>query len=194
MAFTAFDLFSPIDASIVPGILGLNRLRINQDIGRMLVFALLLTSLLIERVKGLFPHPALIPTSVMLIDGIPRRKIQRQHPPRDAAVDHSFRCNPECLSPQEISLSTTSNLHIAATPHLLAILPSSSSRLLDVPPLEFDTAENPLRDDSILLKLIRLETDGTVVIPDGPGPVSRLTKKNYSGMLSTRFRCWNISY
>ena len=41
---------------------------------------------------------------------------------------------------------------------------------MDVLPLEFDASENPLRDDSILLELIRLETDGTVVIPAGPGP------------------------
>jgi D-galactarolactone cycloisomerase len=64
----------------------------------------------------------------------------------------------------------STHLHIAATLHLLAILPSASKRLLDVPPpLEFDTSENPLRDDSLLLEPIRLETDGTVVVPDGPG-------------------------
>ena len=57
VACTAFDLFSPIGASIVTGILSLNRLRIDQGIGRMLVCTLLLTGLLMERLKGLFPPP-----------------------------------------------------------------------------------------------------------------------------------------
>ena len=39
------------------GILSLNRLRIDQGIGRMLVCTLLLTGLLMERLKGLFPPP-----------------------------------------------------------------------------------------------------------------------------------------
>ena len=32
---------------------------------------------LVKRIQGLFPHPALIPASVMVIHGVPRRKIQR---------------------------------------------------------------------------------------------------------------------
>ena len=40
---------------------------------------------------------------------------------------------------------------------------------MDVLSLKFDASENSLRDDSILLELIRLKTDSTVVIPDGPG-------------------------
>jgi D-galactarolactone cycloisomerase len=64
----------------------------------------------------------------------------------------------------------STHLHIAATMHLLAILPSASQRLTDMPSmLEFDTSDNPLRDDSILAEPIRLETDGTVMVPSGPG-------------------------
>ena len=35
--------------------------------------------------------------------------------------------------------------------------------------LEFDTSENPLRDDTILTEPIVLERDGMVRVPDGPG-------------------------
>ena len=64
----------------------------------------------------------------------------------------------------------STHLHIAATLHLLAVLPSSRTRLTDDPPLlEFDTSENPLRDDSILMEPIRLESDGAVRVPSGPG-------------------------
>ena len=64
----------------------------------------------------------------------------------------------------------STHLHIAATLHLLAVIPSPRTRLLDDPPmLEFDTSENPLRDDSILTEPIEVQRDGTVVLPDGPG-------------------------
>ena len=64
----------------------------------------------------------------------------------------------------------STHLHIAATLHLLAVIPSPRTRLLDDPPLlEFDTSENPLRDDSILTEPIEVGPDGTVKIPDGPG-------------------------
>ncbi len=53
----------------------------------MLVFALLVTGALMQRVQGLFPHATLIPASVMVLDGIPRGKIKRQHPPRNTPFD-----------------------------------------------------------------------------------------------------------
>jgi L-alanine-DL-glutamate epimerase-like enolase superfamily enzyme len=40
---------------------------------------------------------------------------------------------------------------------------------MDMPPLlEFDTSDNPLREDSILTEAIVLDADGTVAVPDGP--------------------------
>jgi D-galactarolactone cycloisomerase len=65
----------------------------------------------------------------------------------------------------------STHLHMAATLHLLAVLPSlRPQRLLDDPPLlEFDTSESPLRDDSILTVPLELEADGTVKVPCGPG-------------------------
>lgn len=64
----------------------------------------------------------------------------------------------------------STHLHLAATLHLLAVIPSSSTRLLDIPPmLEFDTSENPLRDDTLLADAIEVEGDGAVPVPSGPG-------------------------
>ena len=64
----------------------------------------------------------------------------------------------------------STHLAIAATLHLLAVIPSPRTRLLDdPPPLEFDTSENPLRDDTILTVPIEVEDDGKVQVPQGPG-------------------------
>jgi len=64
----------------------------------------------------------------------------------------------------------STHLHIAATLHLLAVMPSQLRRLRDAPPMiEFDTSCNPLRDDSLLVEPIDVEADGTVRVPDGPG-------------------------
>jgi len=74
---------------------------------------------------------------------------------------HNILYMPSCWS---------THLHMAATLHLLAVLSSSRTRLADDPPLlEFDTSENPLREDSILTEPIGLEADGTVRVPRGPG-------------------------
>lgn len=74
---------------------------------------------------------------------------------------HGVVLKPSCWS---------THLHIAATLHLLAVLPSQRTVLADAPPpLEFDTSENPLRDDSLLLEPIEVEPDGMVRVPDGPG-------------------------
>ena len=65
----------------------------------------------------------------------------------------------------------STHLHMAATLHLLAALPSPLMRLLDDPPLlEFDTSDSPLRDDTILAEPIVLNADGTVSVPTSPGP------------------------
>jgi D-galactarolactone cycloisomerase len=55
----------------------------------------------------------------------------------------------------------STRLHIAAMLHLLAVLPP--------PLLEFDTSENPLRDDALLTHPIEVERDGPVAVPTGPG-------------------------
>ena len=61
------------------------------------------------------------------------------------------------------------DLHIAATLHFLAAMPSLSTRTRDKPPmLEYDTSENPLRE-AVLKNPIRLEPNGEVKVPCGEG-------------------------
>ena len=61
------------------------------------------------------------------------------------------------------------DLHIAATLHFLAVMPSLSTQIGDKPPmLEYDTSENPLRE-AVLKTPIRLKPDGEVEVPDKPG-------------------------
>jgi D-galactarolactone cycloisomerase len=59
-------------------------------------------------------------------------------------------------------------LALAATVHLLSLLPDPSwSRHTEPPMLELDMIENPFRDD---LPVAPLEvSDGLVAVPSGPG-------------------------
>ena len=71
----------------------------------------------------------------------------------------SVRCMPHCWS---------GALALAATVHLLSLLPDPSwSRHTEPPMLELDMIENPFRDD---LPVAPLEvSDGLVAVPSGPG-------------------------
>jgi hypothetical protein len=40
----------------------------------------------VQFVQGGFPDPALIPTAEMVVDGLPRGKILREHPPLGARL------------------------------------------------------------------------------------------------------------
>ncbi|MBM3708638.1 MAG: hypothetical protein FJW69_09955 [Actinobacteria bacterium] len=74
---------------------------------------------------------------------------------------HGVVLRPNCWS---------THLQMAAALHLLALIPSrSESPDQDAPVLEFDRSDNPLREDSILTQPLRLESDGTVKVPSGPG-------------------------
>jgi len=69
-------------------------------------------------------------------------------------------CMPSCWA---------TDLHIAATLHFLAAMPSLSTQIGDQPPvLEYDTSENPLRE-AVLKNPINLRLDGKVEVPDKPG-------------------------
>jgi D-galactarolactone cycloisomerase len=74
---------------------------------------------------------------------------------------HGILLRPNCWS---------THLQIAQALHLHAIIPSrSESPDQDGQVLEFDRSANPLREDTILTEPIRLEADGTVKVPNGPG-------------------------
>ncbi|HEV3006097.1 MAG TPA: enolase C-terminal domain-like protein, partial [Pirellulales bacterium] len=71
----------------------------------------------------------------------------------------SVQCVPHCWS---------GAVAIAATLHVLALLPSYTWGLTsDEPMLEFDTYENPFRDE-VVVKPFELK-EGQVEIPTGPG-------------------------
>jgi D-galactarolactone cycloisomerase len=58
---------------------------------------------------------------------------------------------------------------LAATIHLLALLPAASwARTTETPLLELDTAENPFRD-RLAGAPVRVDGAGTVAVPTGPG-------------------------
>ena len=57
------------------GVLGFDRLRIDNRVGGMVDFALASPTLLIECVEGLLPNAALIEAAEMIVDGIPRGEI-----------------------------------------------------------------------------------------------------------------------
>jgi len=74
---------------------------------------------------------------------------------------HGILLRPNCWS---------THLQMAAALHLLSIIPScSESPDEDATVLEFDRSDNPLREDTILTQPLRLESDGTVKVPSGPG-------------------------
>lgn len=61
-------------------------------------------------------------------------------------------------------------LDFAATLRLLAMVLSARADLAhDLALMEFDTWEDPARDDSILTELMEMGADATVSIPSGPG-------------------------
>ena len=58
---------------------------------------------------------------------------------------------------------------VAATVHLLALLPDASwARTTETPMLEMDTAENPFRD-ALAGDALHIGADGSVAVPTGPG-------------------------
>ena len=58
---------------------------------------------------------------------------------------------------------------VAATLHLLALLPDASwARTTEPPMLELDTAENPFRDELAGFRP-QVDADGTIAVPTGPG-------------------------
>ena len=58
---------------------------------------------------------------------------------------------------------------VAATVHLLALLPDASwARTTETPMLEMDTAENPFRDQ-LAGSQLHIGKDGLVAVPSGPG-------------------------
>lgn len=58
---------------------------------------------------------------------------------------------------------------VAATVHLLALLPDASwARTTETPMLELETAENPFRDE-LAGSLLHIGKDGMVVVPTAPG-------------------------
>jgi len=74
---------------------------------------------------------------------------------------HGILLRPNCWS---------THLQLVQALHCHAVIPSrSESPDQDGQVLEFDRSANPLREDTILTEPVRLETDGTVKVPQGPG-------------------------
>lgn len=72
----------------------------------------------------------------------------------------SIQCVPHCWS---------GAINIAATLQVLSLLPPATfGHSSDQPMLEFDVAENPFREE-LLVKPFRVDADGLVAVPTGPG-------------------------
>ena len=81
-------IFSRIDAALVTGVLGFDRLGTNNGIGGVSPLAVSTPTLLVERVEGLLPHAALIEAAKMIVDCVPRGKLFGRHAPLNPALDH----------------------------------------------------------------------------------------------------------
>ena len=65
-------IFSRIDAALVTGVLGFDRLGINNGIGGVSPLAVSTPTLLVERIEGLLSYAALIEAAKMIVDRAPR--------------------------------------------------------------------------------------------------------------------------